>query len=150
MFIFVVPNKNKKNMNVFQYSTTTEENWKANLANMTDWKPSYTFYSDFAIAEFCEVYMRDKNAVKKTFNRVIKSWGSSYKALTEIIMVLNHKSWAFAKPVRVDAKYLNVGDAWADYFVELYVELYEKARTEFFKRYGKNEEAKSYYYEVTD
>lgn len=150
MFIFVVPNKNKKNMNVFQYSTTTEENWKANLADMTDWKPSYTFYSDFAIAEFCEVYMRDKNAVKDTFNRVIKSWGSSYKALTEIIMVLNHKSWAFAKPARVDAKYLNVGDAWADYFVELYVELYEKARTEFFKRYGKNEQAKSYYYEVTD
>ena len=137
-------------MNVFGYSATTEQNWKANLAEMTDWKPSYTFYSDFAIAEFCQVYMRDKNAVKKTYNQVIKSWGSNYKALTEIVMVLNHKSWAFAKPNRVDAKILKVGDRWADYFVNLYAELYQKADAEFHKRFKGNEQAMDYYFQVTD
>ena len=137
-------------MNVFGYAATTEQNWKANLGEMTDWKPSYTFYSDFAIAEFCQVYMREKNAVKKTYSQVIKSWGSNYKALTEIVMVLNHKSWAFAKPNRVDAKYLNVGDSWADYFVELYSELYQKADALYRKKFAKNETAMSYYNEVTD
>jgi hypothetical protein len=137
-------------MNVFQYSSVVEQNWKANLGDMTDWKPSYTFYSDFAIAEFCQVWMREKNAVKKTYNQVVKSWGDNYKALTEIVMVLNHKSWAFAKPNRVDAKYLNVGDAWADYFVELYSELYQKADALYRKKFAKNETAMSYYNEVTD
>ena len=137
-------------MNVFGYAVTTEQNWKANLGEMTDWKPSYTFYSDFAIAEFCQVYMREKSAVKKTYSQVIKSWGSNYKSLTEIVMVLNHKSWAFAKPNRVDAKYLNVGDSWADFFVELYTELYQKADELYRKKYGKNDEAMSYYLSVTD
>lgn len=137
-------------MNVFGYAATTEQNWKANLGEMTDWKPSYTFYSDFAIAEFCQVYMREKSAVKKTYSQVIKSWGSNYKALTEIVMVLNHKSWAFAKPNRVDAKYLNVGDSWADFFVELYTELYRQADELYRKKYGKNDEAMSYYLSVTD
>ena len=65
-------------------------------------------------------------------------------------MVLNHKSWAFAKPNRVDAKYLNVGDSWADFFVELYTELYQKADELYRKKYGKNDEAMSYYLSVTD
>ena len=72
-------------MNVFGYAVTTEQNWKANLGEMTDWKPSYTFYSDFAIAEFCQVYMREKSAVKKTYSQVIKSWGSNYKSLTDAV-----------------------------------------------------------------
>lgn len=140
--------KNKKIMNVFQYANSVEQNWKLNLEDMSGYKPQYTFYNDFAIAEFCEVYMRDKNAVKKTYNRVIKSWGGSIKAITEIVLVLNHKSWAFAK--KVDSKYLNVSDAWANYYKELYVELYEKAVNYVYKRYGKDEDAMQYYYDVTD
>ena len=137
-------------MNVIQYSNTVERNWKMNLEDMSGYQPKYSFYRDFAVAEFCQAYMRDKDAVKKTYNQVIKSWGNNYKALTEIVLVLNHKSWAFAKPNRVDAKYLNVGDSWADYFVNLYVELYRKADELFFKKFRGNEEAMSYYYEVTD
>ena len=74
-------------MNVFQYSSVVEQNWKANLGDMTDWKPSYTFYSDFAIAEFCQVWMREKNAVKKTYNQVIKSWGNRHGAQSQIVGV---------------------------------------------------------------
>lgn len=135
-------------MNVFQYSTTCEMNWKENLADMGDFKPEYTFYGDFSIAEFCEVYMRDRNAVKSTFNNVMRYWSSDYKCLTEIIMVLNHKAWAFAG--KVDSHYLNCGEEWRKHYVELYTELYNKADEKFRKLYGKNDEAMSYYYRVTD
>ena len=139
-------------MNVFQYSTTTEANWKANLAEMTAWEPQYTFYSDFAIAEFCETYMHDRGAVVETYNNVIKSWGSDYKALTEIIMVLNHKIWAFfgKENVGVDAKYLGVSKEMGNNIARVYNKLWEDAKEEFFKRFKDNEEALDYYYEVTD
>lgn len=52
-------------MNVFQYSAIVELNWKANLNEMSGFEPKYTFYADFAIAEFCQVKGLDKNAIKK-------------------------------------------------------------------------------------
>ena len=135
-------------MNVFIYANTVELNWKENLADMGNFQPKYTFYHDFAIAEFCEVYAGDRGAVKDTFNRVIKYWGSSYKALTEIVMVLNHKSWAFAQ--NVDSDYLHCSEEWRNKFTEQYTDLYNKAVEKFFKLYRKDEEALAYYYEVTD
>ena len=139
-------------MNVFEYSATTELNWKDNLAEMTDWKPQYTFYSDFAIAEFCETYMGDRGAVVKTYKRVIKSWGNNYKALTEIIMVLNHKIWAFygKDKAGVDARYLGVSKEMGNKIAKVYNQLWDDAKKEFFNRFAKNEEATSYYYGVTD
>ena len=135
-------------MNVFQYGAICEKNWEINLSELNGYKRQYTFYSDFSIAEYCEVWCRDRNAVKKTFNNVIKSWGSSYKALTEIILVLNHKSWSFHG--NVDSKYLKCGDEWRKFYEKLYTELYQKAVDKFFKLYTKNSEAVSYYYEITD
>lgn len=135
-------------MNVFQYAFATEENWKANLADMTGWKPKYTFYSDFGIAEFCEIYMHDAGAVKDTFKRVMESWGSSYEALTEIVMVLNHKSWSFNDGV--DSSYLGCSEENRMALAELYSNMYMKADEEFCKRFGNNSDAMSYYYEVTD
>lgn len=135
-------------MNVFGYAAITEKNWKLNLEDMSGFKPQYTFYSDFGIAEFCEVFMRDNNAVKKTYNRVIKSWASSYKALVEIILVLNHKSWAFAQ--KVDSHWLNCGENWRNIFVNMYSKLYNEADNEFWKRYKDNKDAVSYYYSVLD
>ncbi len=135
-------------MNVFIYSNTCELNWKENLADMGDFQPKYTFYGDFSIAEFCEVYMRDRNAVKNTFNNVIRNWSSDYKCLTEIVMVLNHKAWSFANDV--DSSYLKCGDEWREFYKKLYVEHYNKAVNKFFKLYRNNSEAVSYYYEITD
>lgn len=135
-------------MNVFQYAAIAEKNWKANLEDLTDFRPSYTFYSDFAIAEFSKVYLRDSKAVESTYRQVVKSWGKNYKALTEIVMVLNHKSWAFAK--KVDSKYLGVGDTTAMEFAKLYTELYTKADELFRKTFQSNAAAMHYYFEVTD
>lgn len=135
-------------MNVFQYSTIAEANWRENLADMSGFQPQYTFYGDFSIAEFCEIYMRDKNAVKKTYNNVIRSWSGGYKALTEIILVLNHKAWSFEQ--KVDSNYLHCSEVWRIYYRNLYTELYNKAVEKFFKLYTKDKEAVAYYYEVTD
>ena len=135
-------------MNVFQYAATTEQNWVANLEEMGEFRPKYTFYSDFSIAEFCEVWMHDRGAVKDTYNRVIESWGSSYEALTEIIMVLNHKAWSFNDGV--DSAWLNCGEKNRQTLTKLYTALYNKAVDEFFKRFSDNEEATSHYYAVTD
>lgn len=60
-------------MNVFQYSAIVEMNWKANLNEMSGFEPKYTFYHDFAIAEFCAKYMGDKKAIENTYKNVIKS-----------------------------------------------------------------------------
>jgi hypothetical protein len=135
-------------MNVFQYANVTEQNWLINLADMGDFKPKFTFYSDFGIAEFCEVYMRDKNAVKKTFNNVMRYWSSDYHSLVEIILVLNHKSWSFDG--RVDSSYLKCGESWRVQFKNLYVDLYQKADKKFWELYKGNESAVSYYYKVLD
>lgn len=135
-------------MNIFQYSATVEHNWKLNLSDMTDYSPKYTFYADFAIAEFCEVYMREKNAIRKTFNSVKKSWGSNIKAITEVALVLNHKSWAFAQ--RVDSQYLGVGVEKADEFTELYTNLYYKLDSWIRKKFAKDDEALSYYFSTLD
>lgn len=132
-------------MNVFQYSTIAEMNWKRNLADMGCFVPKYTFYGDFSIADWYGV-----SSVKDTYKNVIKSWGGDYKALTEIVMVLNHKSWAFDG--RVDSSYLGARctEEVRKAYIKLYAELYEKADAEFRKRYKDNAEAMSYYYEVTD
>lgn len=133
-------------MNVMQYAAIAERNWKANLPNFTDFEPKYTFYHDFSIADFCEVYLRDRNAVKKTYNAVVSSWGKNIKAMTEIAMVLNHKSWAFSS--NVDSQYLGISKERGLEFSQLYVDLYYKA-DEFIRKNFKGEDL-SYYYMVTD
>ena len=135
-------------LNVFQYAALAEMNWKANLSDMNPYEPKYTFYHDFAIAEFCEVYMGEKNAIRKTYKDVIKGWGKNIKALTEIIMVLNHKLWAFYQ--KVDSRYLGVDDAKAMELSKLYDELWRAAQEVLYKNFEGNDEAMSYYYRVTD
>ena len=130
-------------MNVFQYSAVAEMNWKQNLSDMGSFVPKYTFYGDFSISDWYGV-----SSVKDTYKNVIKSWGSDYKALTEIVMVLNHKSWSFHN--KVDSSYLNCSEEKRVAMVSLYAELYEKADAEFRKRFKGNDEAMQYYYEVTD
>lgn len=134
--------------NVFQYAAICEKNWECNLGDMTDWKPKYTFYSDFSIAEYCEIYKRDAKAVEDTYNRVIESWGDCIDAMTEVSMVLNHKIWAFYN--RVDSGYLGCSDTIADYFEGIYYKLWEKCVAFIKKKFADNKDAMSYYYSVTD
>ena len=135
-------------MNVFQYAAITEKNWEANLADMSGYERKYTFYSDFSIAEFCEVYCNDHDAVKDTYERVIESWGKDIKAMTEVVMVLNHKIWSFYD--EVDSSYLGCSEEWGQHFAALYNELYEKCVEHVYNTFGSDTDAMSYYYQVTD
>ena len=135
-------------MNVFQYAAITEANWERNLADMSGYQRKYTFYADFGIAEYCEVYKADKNAVKDTFKRVKESWGKSIEAMTEVVMVLNHKIWSFYD--NVDSSYLGCSEEWRQHFMEGYQELYEKCVAFIEKNFANDSNALSYYYEVTD
>ena len=75
-------------MNILQYAASCEANWKAGLADMTDYKPFTTFYYDLSIAE----YFGAKGLID-TYKNVIKHWGKDIKYITEFCLCLNHKIW---------------------------------------------------------
>lgn len=135
-------------MNVFQYAAITEKNWEMNLNDMSPYTPKYTFYSDFSIAEYCEIYKADRGAIKDTFKRVIESWGESINAMSEVALVLNHKSWAFYDDV--DSKWLGCNETNRQKLIELYSVLYHKVCDYIYKKFGSDDKAMSYYYSVVD
>lgn len=58
------------------------------IEELTGYKPMTTFYEDFSIADrFGEI------AVISTYKNAMRCWKSDYKYLTELVMVLNWKSW---------------------------------------------------------
>ena len=61
-------------------------NWR--IEEMTGYKPITTFYTDFS---FSDVFGED--AILDTFNRAMNEWKNEYKYLTELVMVLNWKSF---------------------------------------------------------
>lgn len=83
-----------------------------NSEDFIGYKQITTFYEDFSIAE--KFGGRNPNkAIKDTFRNAFSSWKDDYKYLTELVMVLNWKSWRWAEE---DAERSS-----------LYVELYDKA-----------------------
>lgn len=49
-----------------------------------------TFWMDFSIAD-----RFGAPAVQDTFNRAFEEWKGDYRYLTDLVMVLNHKLWAW-------------------------------------------------------
>ena len=77
-----------------------------NVEAITGYKPKTTFYDDFSIADkFGEA------AIKDTCNRAYKEWKDYVEYLTELVMVLNWKTWEHH-------------DAGNERYVELYSDLY--------------------------
>ena len=74
----------------------------------TGYKTITTFWEDFSIAD-----RYGTNSIKDTFNRAFNEWKSNYKYLTELVIVLNYKSW-----------YYNERN---DTYSQLYAQLWEKA-----------------------
>ena len=56
------------------------------MPNGSEWE--YTFLMDFDIADHFGI-----PAVKNTFTRVIKEWGSNIKAMAELYIALNMRIW---------------------------------------------------------
>ena len=58
------------------------------LAQFTDWRPTQLYWQRFSIAE-----SYGKAEIQKVYNDIFKEAKSDYKFLTELVMVLNHKTW---------------------------------------------------------
>ena len=110
-----------------------------------------TFMSDFSVCDYYGV-----NAVRDTYLRS-KHLLSDYKMWTELVVVLNHKSWQMFDMCETDgcteaqrAKFMELGQCYSD--------LYCEARNAFYDRYGGDEEtgegmdkeATQYFFKVTD
>ena len=91
-----------------------------------------TFFGDFSIAEA----LSGAAGVRDTFARSWEAWKGDYKYLTELIVVLNHKIW---EQVNTDME-----------LAKVYDELWRKADDDFYTLFADNEEAKDYYFRVTD
>lgn len=99
-----------------------------NIEEMTGYHPITTFYEDFSIADKFGI-----NAIKDTYNRAFKEWKTDYKYLTELVMVLNWKSWEHENNSQL-----------CQLYCDLYYELHDYAMKNL-----KNEEL-SYYIRTTD
>ena len=102
---------------------------KWNIEAETGYKPFTTFWADFSVADNIS-----QQAIRDTFQIAFDEWKDNYRYFTELVLVLNHKSW----------QYYGEDDeiAW------LYSHLYRIA-----ERHALNyftEEEMDYYYRVTD
>lgn len=102
---------------------------KWNVEEFCGYTPITTFWDDFSIAD-----RFGKSAVQDTFNRAFAEWKSNYKYLTELAMVLNHKSW----------QYCESNEALTELYAELYYKVYDYAVENL-----KSEEIR-YFFEILD
>lgn len=117
---------------VFHYGAAEEKCIFEPQAEESGYVRITTFFSDLSMAEWCGL-----DNVREFFNDVCESWIGDYKYFTELVLCLNIKCWEW-----YGRKY--------DELSQLYVELYEQARDKFYDYYEGNDEATSYYFEVTD
>ena len=100
-----------------------------NSEGLFGYKQITTFFEDFSIADNFGL-----SAIKDTFKRAFEEWKNNYKYLTELVMVLNWKSWQHHQKDEKKS--------------ELYVKLYEKANTYAYSHLKGDE--LSYYFRTTD
>ena len=58
------------------------------LSQFTDWRPTTLDWQRFSIAE-----KYGKDEIKAIYNEILNESKDDYKLLTELVMILNHKSW---------------------------------------------------------
>lgn len=117
-------------LNPLQYGIANERMFEANMEE-TGKKRKTTFYSDLSIAEYFSI-----DAVKDTYNQVIKSWGGNIEYISEFCLCLNWKIWQHYKKNEPLAK--------------VYNELWDKCQEYIYEKFADDKDALSYYYELTD
>lgn len=100
-----------------------------NIEEETGYKPQFTFYEDFSIADAF-----GKSAIMDTYEMAFREWKDDYKALTELCLALNWKIWEHWQSDRKIA--------------ELYNSLWEKA--DGYAAKNLKGEQLGYFYSVTD
>ena len=100
-----------------------------NMCAMTGYSAKTTFWQDFSIAD-----RFGKDAIQDTYDRAFKEWKSNHIYITELVMVLNWKSWEYAEQ--------------NEDYSELYANLFYKCRDWCYDNL-KGEELQ-YFFETTD
>ena len=100
------------------------------LAQFTDWRPTTLYWQRFSIAEEF-----GKQEIKRVYKDIFKEAKKSYKLLTELVMILNHKTWQHKE---------TTGSGLYD----LYEELYDDTK-DYALDHMKKEEL-SYFFDITD
>lgn len=72
---------------------------------LLDYECKTTFWMDFSIADHFGI-----KAVKDTYRRAFKEWKDNTEYLTELVMVLNHKTWQWYERNETLAEVYN--DLW--------------------------------------
>ena len=122
--------------NVFTYSAGMEA-W---VNNQLPYGPlEHTFAGDFAIAD----WMSGTEGVMETYDRVKKEWLNNYKAFTDVVIAVNMLAWAHRQ-------LKEQGFCGRDTFIQLYSNLYYQARSDFYDKWENDEQARRYFYEMTD
>ena len=112
-------------------TNTAFSQYKNPIFEMTGYEPKTTFWSDFSIAECYGI-----DSVKDTYKRAKEEWKDNIEYMTELSLVLNHKSWQYAQTNENLSK--------------VYVQLWEEVGDFIFEHFKSNEEAIDYYVRVTD
>ena len=124
-------------MTVMEYAAMEQEMFKGVIHKLSGYETQTTFFQDFSIAEFCECNMNDKDAIRKTYKRAKKDWIKNPVYGTELVLVLNHKCWEHHERGNNELR-------------ELYRGLFYEAHNDYCEANKDNEDAMSYFYEVTD
>lgn len=106
------------------------------------YKPLTTYFSDFSIAEWF-----GEDSIKDTYKRAVAEHKNNVEWITEICMVLNHKSWQHSKDGVVD----EIGKIYLDLYYELRDAItgYEDDNDEYHQGFL-DEEGLEYFYRITD
>lgn len=97
------------------------------LANGYEMKT--TFWNDFSIADKFGL-----DAIQDTYNRALKEWKNDIVYMTELVIVLNHKIWAWFKE--------------DENFARIYDKLWREADEFIYENFS--EEDISYYLKISD
>ena len=80
------------------------------MAKYLGYEPKTTFWSDFSIAD-----RFGADAIRDTYKRAFNEWKGSYVYLTELTMVLNHKTWQFKDNDEICKLYIELYYQTLDY-----------------------------------
>ena len=128
-------------MNIFQYAASEEKMWENKLAELGSYKRQTTFYADLSIAEMYGI-----KSIKDTYKNVVEQWSNNVKYFTEFVLCLNHKSWEWYE--RANRAETDKDKSTCNDFVQLYAELYEKAKDLAYDTFDKK--GQQYLWEVLD
>lgn len=115
--------------NVLLDAMRSEAAWEAAVRDM-GYTRKTTFWSDFTIADAF-----GNDAIRDTYERS-KDWLGNLEYGTELVLVLNHKCWAWYEKDKVRG--------------ELYSDLYYKAYDLLREKHKGNKEAMSYIFNTLD